>query len=858
MSFADHVPLWDCSREEEVTRLITPALDYIGGFELTPRDISYEAPGGIAEYGEALRSFIASVEDEAVLRFTYRVDGHQDALIDTHASILRASREPVVQEYVHRHLEWLRRQPMRRVRLYLFFSLKGPTSSIARGALGSILPFPSAASLSRKRHRDALRALASFRDRLVGRLAPAGLSPRELTVEEMRQIHYELANPNRARQGLRAPKVSVIEDLWSNKQEAPYLKEYTEGEQLFHETIVEGHDYWQQEKLYRRVCTLKVLPESGTNHGEGDNLLYLRATRRDGASVLFPYWLTVTAAIAPQRARKAKLNRRSDFVKLQRGFMARIGMGDESASDSVKNASVQNDIIGLMTELQELHSKAVDISVALLLEASSLEDLNAQTEGARQSYNVVDNAELLVEDEGQLPVFFSMFPGGAPFNLRRKGVTSRNVADLLPAFAAWKGVKRPVSLMRTPNHEPVAYDFFDDDHPSTHGAVAAATGSGKSFQFGALVADARAAGRDCILLDNGGSWKRLTEALGGQYFMLDPRTSICPFPSRDAILLDNGAYDDKEIADVIRIIQVCATDHLLPAFPRTTTALVSRAVRLAYDRLASEPHRRPVMENFDNELPAAALDADDLRIAKDLSKRLWACTKGEYAGMLNQPSALDYSSPMLTFDLAGVSGDPTMKVIAMACITGLVQSRAQTALKQRGVRTVFAVDEAHELLKTDATQEFLEHAYRKFRKAGISCWLISQNFADFTKAKCGPVVIDNSTIKLILYHEKGGYEPLVQAFKLTPRAAVALNHLSRAPGLYADFFMMYGRNATVIRNQVDPYLYWLLTTDPADNDLRRRAQLANPRMPDLDVTRHLAVEYPFGARTPGAPSMAAA
>ncbi|RKG63254.1 hypothetical protein, partial [Corallococcus terminator] len=108
----------------------------------------------------------------------------------------------------------------------------------------------------------------------------------------MRQLHYEFANPNRARAGLRPPPIIVLQNLWDDgtiAKEGAHLREYTEGEQLFLEDIEESKGYWRQERCYRRACTLRVLPESGTDTGMGDNLLYLQATRPNGSS-LFPYW----------------------------------------------------------------------------------------------------------------------------------------------------------------------------------------------------------------------------------------------------------------------------------------------------------------------------------------------------------------------------------------------------------------------------------------------------------------------------------------------------------------------------------------------------------------------------------------
>ncbi|MCY1023952.1 TraC family protein [Pyxidicoccus sp. MSG2] len=857
-SLASYVPLWSTVHQEGVTAVISPSLDYCGALVVQPRDCTFESEEGLKSLGEGLRSFVSTLNDGITVRFLYRVDSDGEEAIREYEKAGAGACEPSLREHVAARARWLRALPMRRVRLFLFFCLPGG-SRLVRGELGSALPFASLAGHAEKEHRRALEGLAALRDKLSSRLRQVGLPSREMTVEEVRQVHYELLNPDRAQQRLRAPRVCIPHSQEAGQSDV--LRAYTEGEQLSYEDILEERGFWRQERRVRAICTLKVLPESDTHYALGDHLLYPRAAVRGGGEALFPFWLSVSLTVGNQRERKATLNRRARFVDFSRSFMGRLGLGGHSASQDIEDAAAQSSILGALSELQHTSSKVVDLSVAVLLEAGTPQEVDAQVEGMREVFNRQGNAELYRETVAQLPVFFSIFPGALAYPARRKACTSRNAADFLPVFGPWRGTTTPTSLLQTPAGDPVAFDFFDPSVPSTHGFAAAATGSGKSFQFGSLVRDARARGYEAILLDNGGSWRRFTEASGGAFLPVTLNTSLSPFESYSELVQADGTLNPADLANVVRFLAVCTCDSTLPTFDKLHEAVALRAVSAAYVQLRKEPSRRPIISDFAKALVGFRWESqDDEAIAQSLVRRLWNCTEGTYAGMLNRPCTLDFSSPLLTFDLEEVSKDEGLKALALATITRTVEVRAARALKQRGALTLFAIDEAHQLLKTPATESFIEYAYRTFRKKGISCWLISQQFNDFTSARCGPTLIENSTLKMVLYHPQGGYEQLSHHFRLTPRAKAALESLSTSPGFYSDFLLMYGAHQVVCRNRVDPYTYWLLTTDRYDNDLLRCAQAANPAMPELELIRHLAQQYPQGWRTPqpGRPNSRAA
>jgi hypothetical protein len=80
-SLAGMVPLWRTLRQEGVTALVTPALDYVGGLELSGIDIRFASEGSLASVGEGLRSLVGSLDDDCTLFFLTQVlDENREAI----------------------------------------------------------------------------------------------------------------------------------------------------------------------------------------------------------------------------------------------------------------------------------------------------------------------------------------------------------------------------------------------------------------------------------------------------------------------------------------------------------------------------------------------------------------------------------------------------------------------------------------------------------------------------------------------------------------------------------------------------------------------------------------------------------
>jgi hypothetical protein len=93
----------------------------------------------------------------------------------------------------------------------------------------------------------------------------------------------------------------------------------------------------------------------------------------------------------------------------------------------------------------------------------------------------------------------------------------------------------------------------------------------------------------------------------------------------------------------------------------------------------------------------------------------------------------------------------------------------------------------------------------------------------------------------------GKHRPVVDHFRFPPRTAHAFEQLAMRPGHYSDVLLQYGPRTTVLRLQVTPLAYWLLTTDKQDKALLDRAREKNPRLDQLTLLTELAARYPHGA-----------
>ena len=137
---------------------------------------------------------------------------------------------------------------------------------------------------------------------------------------------------------------------------------------------------------------------------------------------------------------------------------------------------------------------------------------------------------MIREGYGQLAAWFSRMPAQPRRRQIRHVFASAGVAACLaPLFGPAKGetesrhLRRPaLAVLETPWRTPYHYDLFCGD--VGHTLILGATGAGKSFLLNFLLVQALQYNPRVLVLDLGGSYRWLTQFLGGGYLELSPET----------------------------------------------------------------------------------------------------------------------------------------------------------------------------------------------------------------------------------------------------------------------------------------------------------------------------------------------
>ncbi len=157
LSLADLVPLWRTIRDQAVTAMVTPALDYVGGLELGTTDMRFAGEDQIAHFGEAMRNLVSSLDDDCSLLFLYRVSEDTEEDVRAYEAAVQTASPQALRAYVASRAQWLRAQPLRVVRLFMFFAA-GAKEAPAPGAFALRLAFANADKLSHDQHSAKLQA----------------------------------------------------------------------------------------------------------------------------------------------------------------------------------------------------------------------------------------------------------------------------------------------------------------------------------------------------------------------------------------------------------------------------------------------------------------------------------------------------------------------------------------------------------------------------------------------------------------------------------------------------------------------------------------------------------------------------
>ena len=525
-------------------------------------------------------------------------------------------------------------------------------------------------------------------------------------------------------------------------------------------------------------------------------------------------WRPLTVAAGRKRinsARKHYFSKRYSLsAQLQETEGTAVALEDSAASaesDRLSHALVELETDGVAYG-------DLSLSIALHGELPEIERLDGDIRRIFAQYD----AKLIREGYGQLAQWFSRLPGQPRSRQLRKVLVSAGAASCLaPLFGPPRGIDRcphlkapPLTIFETHSSTPYFYDLFDRD--VGHTLVLGATGAGKSFTLNFLLVQALQYKPRVLILDLGGSYRWITNFVGGAYMELSP---------------------DDDSAGAFRL-----RPFSLPPGERTYQFLagwVTRLLRLGgWQTSGDDPSEiRNRIEDLYT-LPAERRNLSSL--VSSLPKRMWAAMSrwvgdgawGKYFDNAADGEDMKFGDWQV-IDLAGAAEHEDLCEAALFYLLERLRIALEAPADIARVK-LMVVDEAWRYMQDPAVMNYLAEAAKTWRKKNAALIIATQSAVDVTETPGAAALLESMPTKLFLANPALP-DQVGTLFRLNPSEVDTIRGLLPKRELY----LKRSDAAAVLRLEVDPESYWLYTSNAHDAAFRAEAVAAHGLERALEV-----------------------
>ncbi len=447
-----------------------------------------------------------------------------------------------------------------------------------------------------------------------------------------------------------------------------------------------------------------------------------------------------------------------------------------------------------------------DLALGLTLHGP-LEEIERHDAAVRRIFAACD-AKVIRESYGQLAAYFGRLPGAPRANQPRPLLVSAGVAAALaPLCGPTLGSPQSPHLddeclcvLETREATPYHYDLFGGGGGDVgHTLILGQTGSGKSFLVNFLLLSAVKYGPRVFILDLGGSYRPLTQLMGGDYLQLSPDpkapTRLRPFalpPTESTFQFLSGW--------VRRLLELGGYE--------TSGGDTTEIRKLVEDLYRFDPAERTL-----GSLAASMLSRMKPAMARWIGSGTWG------AVFDNPPAEGEEDSwgEWQVVDLASAAQHEDLVEAALGYFLEKMRHEVDSPEELDRVK-IAVVDEAWKFLKDAAVSSYLAEAAKTWRKKNAALLLATQSGADLAAVDTARGLLEATPTRLFLANPEFP-QALQDAFQLSDAEVDQIRGLVPKQELY----LRRTGEAEVLRLLVDRRSYWLYTSSARDAAKRARA-----------------------------------
>ncbi len=755
------------------------------GMELLPLDIECFDESRINQLTLGLRSFANSLPEGFTCQFYVKVDSNFNEKLIAHENLISSK-----DEFLN-YLDQERREKIKSSisnnqifgpRLFLFIKSETP---VKQSQFKNLKKFSREFSQG---YEERLQLLDQATLNMESSLSSQGFHSERLSKNLMIELLYSYFNPIRASE-VTPPRIS--------KRETQVEGDSPRSQLVFGDLVLDQKDFII-DQMRTKIITLKTLPE-GTFAGMIKGFLALP----------FKYELLFSFVVADQTKAVRSLER-------NRRMAHSLAHSQSNRVSDLESESRLSQTTDLLREIIETGQKIFHAEMLLVLREENThqgkKNLNLKTKEILSQFKSLSGSEGCEETVGAWKIFKSNLPL-APLSLvRSKPLKTNNLVDFLPVYGPSRGDDIPLVLLNTRLGGLYSFNPTDPKLTNYNMLVTGSSGSGKSFANNFLMLQQIARGTKVFIIDVGGSYEKMTKVLGGQYFEinLSENYAINPFTLCDPSQAPHGdrlkgmlAIVEQMIVDegekLSRLERVQIEEALIHIFEKTRTEKIPRSPLIS-------------------DLATHCEKSSDVGLKK-ISKLLFPWVGNTPFGkLLDKQGAIKVDSPVVAFDLKGLSQYPDLQSVMILILTNFILDQVES---ERSTPKRVLLDEAWQFLKSPAAANFMEYAARTFRKTGSGISFITQGVEEIIGSGIGPAILNNTATKLVML-QKGDTRILTETLKLNSQELRLIQSLEQRKGLYSEGFLITGEARQVIRIQPSPLEYWISTSDSRDNQYLKK------------------------------------
>ena len=821
-SLAEELPFWDFFPDIRGHVVLSDG-SLVGGLLVTPQDIECLDDKEINHLTMGLRSALNSISENVAVQFHFSVSGNYEEMLQKHAGGKQKSIHPLIAKiasYREAGLdEALRNGDFYKPELRVYLR----TQMISSKRLSAFKRREAFAGMAMENYEETLEVLVQNLDSLSSSLVSLGFQTDILKKEELVSEIYAFLNPKRSKTEPVPSLMQVSEEDPESEllEDAEWMANQSAREQLVFGDLILGYEQFTLDSYFHRVISLKTLPEV-TYAGQLANFLRLP----------FHYDLLLSFDVPPQSSEMAKLNQK-------RKMAHSLAVTQGNRASDLESETKLNSTEELIRELLNTGQRIYAAQMVLVLRAPATNEgnklLNKQVREVLARFRALQGAEGLEETVGAWKITKGNLPV-APINLERaRKMKTNNLADFLPVYGPREGDSDPVVVFRNRLNGLVGFNQFDAALSNFSSLVTGSSGAGKSFLNNCILVQQLVRDLRVFIIDIGGSYKKLTECLDGQYLEMNLNNEYClnPFSIPDI----NDGPSDHKLKALLAVVESMVVEDDDSKLPKLERVLLEKAISELY-QAKREVNAVPTLSDLREKLSASE-EPSMQKIAKLLY--MWT-GRTPYGRLLDGTGSLRTDTKICTFDLKGLSSHPDLQRVMILIITDFILTQIES---DRSTKNRILLDEAWALMKQHAAASFMELAVRTLRKMGGGSGIIfiTQGVEEIVSSPIGPAILNNTATKFVML-QRGDSDVLRDALKLNKQELDLIYSLEQKKGEYSEAFMIEGDHRQVIRINPSPFEYWISTSDAGDNHYLETLRTQGLSL--MEAIEKAANDYPTG------------